>query len=367
MKNDLNFENDWVSSVLISAEAFIQKLKSSYKPGFYKYSLSGDIYDETTHWGLGNSIFAAKALYTLGALNDNDKSDIANFILSFQSGSGSFFDPLVAKKSRLERVLRGVKNLESRYFTNTFNINAETRQAFATLFTINYQPNLFYSNYPTKERDIKKFIHNLDWKTPWAASAHVSHLIFFNYYGQRFFDSQFQFDCHPITIILSELRKYVNPDGSWYEGNQLPDYQKVNSAMKILTGLDIIKIYSIVDAEHLIDLCLNAINDEHACNHLNVIKVLYSCNKISNSNYRYDEIAKYCRNRLLQFEMHYWPKEGGFSFFQRKSNSIYYSAKITKGLPEPDIHGTLLFIWGISMISEILQLPIHKSFLSPIV
>ena len=45
------------------------------------------------------------------------------------------------------------------------------------------------------------------------------------------------------------------------------------------------------------------------------------------------------------------------SYFLNKSQTHYYGVKISKGLNTPDLHGTLLLIWGISMISKIIDLP----------
>ena len=48
----------------------------------------------------------------------------------------------------------------------------------------------------------------------------------------------------------------------------------------------------------------------------------------------------------------YFPDLGGFSYFKNKSQIHYYGVKISKGFDEPDIHGTLLLLWAISMISD---------------
>jgi len=45
-----------------------------------------------------------------------------------------------------------------------------------------------------------------------------------------------------------------------------------------------------------------------------------------------------------------------------KTNIYYYGAKITRGLNEPDIHGTCMFLWGISIISQILEIDQELGF-----
>ena len=39
-----------------------------------------------------------------------------------------------------------------------------------------------------------------------------------------------------------------------------------------------------------------------------------------------------------------------------KSSENYYGARVSKGLNEPDIHGTVMFIWGLSLISRLLDI-----------
>ena len=108
----------------------------------------------------------------------------------------------------------------------------------------------------------------------------------------------------------------------------------------------------------LIDLSLSLISDPDACNNFNLILVLYFCSR--NINYRENQIKEFCIDRLKIYKQYYWSEHGGFSFFERNSNRGYYGAKISKGLEEPDIHGTHLFLWGITLITKMLN--VDKSF-----
>ena len=65
-------------------------------------------------------------------------------------------------------------------------------------------------------------------------------------------------------------------------------------------------------------------------------------------------------DRLQIYKCYYWPEKGGFSFFEKRANKNYYDANISKGLAEPDIHGTHLFLWGIAIITRILK--VEESF-----
>ena len=47
-------------------------------------------------------------------------------------------------------------------------------------------------------------------------------------------------------------------------------------------------------------------------------------------------------------------KDGGYSYFEDKSQTHYYGVKISKGLNDSDLHATLLCTWGNVMILDIL-------------
>ncbi len=124
--------------------------------------------------------------------------------------------------------------------------------------------------------------------------------------------------------------------------------------MKIITGLKGADKMNFRYPEKLIDLCLRTKNDKHACDNFNIIYLLHYANEIAEKNYRVDEIKDFATERLRIYKNYYFPEIGGFSFLPDKANVYYYGMKITKGLKEPDIHGTVMFLWGISIIMQIL-------------
>ena len=60
--------------------------------------------------------------------------------------------------------------------------------------------------------------------------------------------------------------------------------------------------------------------------------------------------------RLAIYKRHYHQQIGGFSFHPNQASRIYYGALLSKGKYEPDIHGTHLFLWGISLIAQTLKI-----------
>ena len=124
--------------------------------------------------------------------------------------------------------------------------------------------------------------------------------------------------------------------------------------MKMMIAFNAAGVKQFNYPELLIDLCLNTVNDGHACNHFNIICVLYYCNKLV--DYRKDEIIDYANQRIEMYKKHYWEDHGAFSFFKSRANTRYYNATISKGLREPDIHGTVMFVNGIALIAELLEI-----------
>lgn len=350
----MNDNIDWIYSLKPEIIRFLSKLKKPGHPGFYSYSLSGDIYPPNIHWGLGNSVFAAKIYYMLNTVDDiQDKKEIADFIKSFQKDNGEICDPLVHKRSITRRVYHSFRKMDFNNIANQQNRRAETRQAFAALLCLQSKPDIPYELVPYTREGIQKYVASLNWKEPWGAGSHISHLLFFLNNNRRLFDLHKEEADSLIDHVLGLVNDYRQDDGSWYEkGADIPLNYKVNAAMKIMTAYDAAGRDDFSEPEKMIDLCLSSTNNGDACNNFNIICVLYHCSR--KTDHRADEIREYCLNKIQTYKTHYWPDHGGFSFFERNANRVYYNARISKGLNEPDIHGTSLFLWGITLITKML-------------
>ena len=178
-------------------------------------------------------------------------------------------------------------------------------------------------------------------------------MLFFLYYNKTLFGLHEDDADELIDYAIDWLNKLQSSsDGCWYMG-KTPDSQKVNGAMKILTGLSASGRLSVSRPERIIDNALKIAEGSDACNDFNVVYVLYHCSEIV--DHRAGEIRDFCLRRLNQYRRYYHEAKGGFSFHLDRANDLYYGARITKGLNEPDIHGTVMFLWGITLISKILK------------
>jgi hypothetical protein len=344
---------DWLFELDKKIPSFLEKLKGEKNPGFFHYSLSGDFCDENVKWGLGNTVFAVKIYYTLNLLEfmpQHDRQIMSNFIKSFQASDGMIFDPLVRRKSLSENILRSMIRFNfGNYLGKQVKI-AETRQSISALKLLGEKPDIIYQKFPSTKDEIDRYLSKLDWRMPWGAGSHFSHLIFFLNNSDKENKEEL------IDFAIGWINKLQHSeDGSWYRSNTSIQ-QKVNGAMKIITGFKVADKMEIFYPEKLIDLCLSTTNNKEACDNFNIIYVLHYANKASGGIYKKGEIMEFALDRLKLYRTYYFPEIGGFSFFPDRSNDCYYGAKITKGLKEPDIHGTVMFLWGISIISQILEI-----------
>lgn len=341
----------WLSEVKQKTQKFLMNMHGKNQPGFFRYSWSGDLVSETEHWGLGNTVFAVKIYYTLDLLDllpQNERDNMKKFILSFQTPDGMIFDPLVAHRAYWRDKLSSLKHRDFRNFFHAQTVRAETRQALSALNLLDERLNVYPNDLPHDQEGVTKYLDRLDWTRPWNAGSHFSHLLFF------LTQSHLPQKEELTDAAVQWLENIADPQtGCWFKSNPSLQ-QKINGAMKVLTGLKAADRMTIQNPQRLIDTALEASNDRHACDQFNVIYVLKYAREATNQTYREEENRRFVLDRLEQYQSFYWPEVGGFSYFLGKANNFYYNVAVSRGLPEPDIHGTTMFLWGIALISQIL-------------
>jgi len=348
----------WVASLGDEVRGFLEELRGNSQLGFYRYSLGGDLHGEVKHWGLGNTVFAVKIIYTLGDIEkmaSPQKTEMADFITSFQRADGLITDPLISRLSLFNNFKHAVRTFDFSNITGIKTARAETRQSMSSLALLGEKPKYMFSEIPYTPEGVDRFLAALDWSDPWSAGSHFSHLLFFYEYNAKVFDYRPAESGELITRAIDYVnRMQSKQEGMWHRGTATSLQLKINGAMKILTGLKAAQRMSFLYPERMIDVALSAINDEHSCDNFNIVFVLNYANEITGGSHRLAEIQDFCRRRLSLYREYYHPDVGGFSFYKGRSNTTYYGARITKGLNEPDIHGTCLFLWGIALITQIL-------------
>ncbi|HTW96827.1 MAG TPA: hypothetical protein VMD74_04195 [Candidatus Methylomirabilis sp.] len=349
---------NWIYQLKEQIPAFLAKLKGKGRPGFYHYSLSGDFFGEKIKWGLGNAVFFLKIIYTLG-LENNYRGEVEaaiEFIKGFQKKNGLLYDPLVNLLAAPRRIYLAVKDRDWEDVWGAETRRAETRQAFSALELFGAKPRYPFSLLPKNKEEIDTYLTSLDWKNPWGAGSHFSHLLFFL---KR---SDFSTKEGLISFAIDWVNKLQHSEnGFWYQGN--PDAsQKINGAMKIISGLIAADRINFKFADKIIDNCLAAKNDRHACDNFNIVYVLKYCRQVLGANYREEEIRDFMLKRLTIYREYYHADSGGFSFNKNRPKKAYYGALINRGKSEPDIHGTVLYLWGISVIAQVLGIEKELGF-----
>lgn len=356
---DMSFA--WIEALAQDVPHFLSRLKEPGHPGFFHYSLSGDLIPPHKHWGLGNTVFAIKTYATLQQLNTLPTPEIQNmqkFIISFQHANGSIYDPEIKKRGFLYDKVKSLLRKDLNNFFHKQTVIAETRQSLTALRLLGSTAAPPEKLLASNKQDVDRYLSRLDWKHPWGAGSHFSHLI--SFLSHSSLEDKEELISHAIEWV----NKIQNPnDGAWYRGHP-GIQQKINGAMKVFTGLRVAGQIRINYAEKLVDLCLAASQDKHACDNFNVIYALHNASTNA-PGYRAKDIRSFAANRLNNYKHYYWPEHGGFSSLIGRANNRYYGAHITKGLPEPDIHGTSMFLWGISILSQYVNIKSQFKTLLP--
>ncbi len=335
---------------------FLDHQQDVHLPGYFAYSYTGDLFNAKKKCNVAGCIFALKLYSMLGETRESIISPIINRILSFQKPDGSIYDPIVFRKSFLRNAAADLSRGRFGNLDNHEYIRAETRQAYSSLLLHGIIPDHIYTNIPTTPDRIRSYIRKLDWTHPWGAGSHFSHLMFF----LSLMHQSKKLDAESFLIAkqtaLDELASlHHQNDGAWYLGNP-SKLQKINGAMKVLTGMlwaDAVLTYP----EQLIDLCLSHTDPIHACDQFNKTMVLRYADAATGSSYKRTEIEAWCENALNDWQSYFHPEQGGFSFWKGRANERYYGARISRGLNEADIHGTVLFVWGLSMMAKLMPIP----------
>jgi hypothetical protein len=336
---------------------FIEHQRSNKKEGYYSYSYTGDIYDETVFWNIPGTLFALDTAYVIGMYDDNIANAV-QYLKSFQHENGYIYSDFIRAKIFWPHMVGQLKSCKITDIHNMEYVRAETRQVMRTL-------NIYDSSIVDKipkseiltEDEICKFLNQLNWNEPWSAGSHFSHLVFFEKMGWKNKIINEDEYINRIGTALRYLDNLWNPKvGAWGE-KRTSLQQYINGAMKILTGLELIEDYKLSDerAFALVDLCLDNINELQACDNYNVIYILsYLKNKIG--KYRSSEIQQFAENKFQKYLEFYYPQYGGFSFYKKNANDKYYGFKISEGKNEPDMHGTRMYIWGMDLIAQLLNI-----------
>ena len=345
---------EWIDELKRKVPVFVNNMKNAEQPGRYRLSWSGDIVPAHIHWGLAQTTFATRVLLILDTLTNTARHDLTKYILSFSHRNGLIYDEYVQKVTRYQRWFNGIKQRKLDILLNKPNKWAETRQAYAALINLGSKLNRTFHIIELDKTSIKKYINRLDWNNPWGAASCVNHLVFFIHFGSTISEGRKQ---EFFNYIEQCLKPFQRDDGGFYlKNSQTRTNQKIGSTMKILMGISLIgREYNWIQESH-IDLALDSTHENNdACINFNTIYVLTKA--LEHTSYRQEEAINFLFRAISVWKKdYYWKKLGAFSFYKGRATSNYYGAQITRGLSEPDLHGTAMFCWGIYIIAKALKI-----------
>ncbi len=323
---------------------------------------------------LGFSCFSLKINYILNQTDYLDGAYIEgwkNFINSYQKNEyisleNYFVDPFIDKfynQKSLENYLKeNSKKLLNLIPSYKFElqktkhlkaINAETKQAISTLYQLGSKNEKIISNVYNSEVSLEVYLNSLDWKKPWNAGAQFAS--FCVYSKTQNFEN--------VNFLKEYIANLSNSEtGSYYLSTPNSNREIINGAMKVISGLDWLD-EEIHYPEKLIDFCLLNTPVLEGCDIVDFVYVLYMCS--NQTDYRKKEINELMLSYLTKIKELYFEAEGGFSYFKNKSQTHYYGVPITDGRNQPDIHGTMLLIWAVSMILKNNEIDLNWKVIKP--
>ena len=353
----MNINTD-INDIYKGVEHFLNNLKKPEEDFSFFPALSG-LTKDGQNLSLGFSCYALKIYYMLGKTKQIDNlANWADYINSFQRDEkglpknsyvdSSFKDSYEeidftsSSKESIKVLLNflKIKDFETREIKFKKAINAETKQAISTLYEIKHPNEKLIENEFGEFKNLEIFLNNLNWNLPWDAGAQFSSFCVYS-------TTQ---DFNMNTGLIKYISGKVDIEtGSYFESRPSDSRQIINGAMKVITGLDWLG-EQIHYPKKLIDFCLDNKPIHEGCDIVDFVYTLYMCSK--QVDYKKKEINDLFLEISKDIFDLYFKKDGGFSYFQDKSQSHYYGIKITDSLKTPDLHGTLLCLWAINMILD---------------
>ncbi len=341
---------NWVRQHRATVWEWFQTVQDPSNPEQVNWCKNGSLFPIGANEGLGPTALALKLCHILNFFdlaNNNLRDRMVERINSFQStnesAQGYYEDPALLKAVEKRKWFRLVKNLPVR--------RAETRQAITALKSVGAKSLRPFTFIPQTTEEISAYFEALPWEAdPWGAGSHASALLVFLHANKEWFAQAKNLATLEAAVFHELDKRFQSETGSWHLGTPLP-HQIINSGMKVYTGYDYLGLPP-PHPERLIDFCLSAAANQGACNHVDLIYVLYVASR--RNGYRHEEIRKFAFQTVGAIKQYRQP-DGGLSYDLNGAQTNYRGMAVSMGIKGiSDLHGTKLFTWALSLISGIL-------------
>jgi hypothetical protein len=342
---------------------YLEELSHGLDPGRFRFCLDGSLVPTEGKAAQVSTCFAMKTAWQAGIWEtwpETKRLACIEFLKSFQRPDGWFADPWIEKASRpnLKTYLRhtrdtlcGRSSWGQLFDRAEQNLRAETRQSAATLFMVGEAPSHPLPLEHLTEEGITIYLNKFDWRQPWGAGSHLSHLIFSLSMNRRSWGFHSNYD-ELMKVIFNFLSEIRDPKtGCWFRGSP-PDVIKINGAMKVFSGLQWVdRPYP--DCTRLLEFALAQPFQSDGCGFVNRLFVVREAMKGCPEGYLGDQI-KDLAQRALEAALRFQKPDGGFSFYLEQAQTSYYGAEVSQGLAVSDLHGTGIIVWAMALALEIL-------------
>jgi hypothetical protein len=339
--------------------AWLEDMSDGLEAGRFRFCKHGSFMPVKGCSGMVSTVFAMKIAWQVGIWehwSEARKHACIDFIRSFQKQDGRFVDPWMFAKVKMSlkdyaRFTLGKYDLRLLRDRKERNIQAETRQAAASLIMVGIKPDYPLPSLIGCVDDVKRYVHSSDWSQPWNAASHFSQQLMFISVNKRYFshNSEYELLIEEILTVLDKMRDIST--GTWFIGNP-SNSDKINGAMKILSGLQWIDM-PYPDCTRLLDFALDQTFLNDSCGFFNLLFVVYHCLKGVSKDFRKAEILLFATRALKQIQQ-FKKKDGGFSFYPDKAQITFLGEATSKGFPLSDMHGTMMMSWALAIIADLL-------------
>lgn len=338
---------------------WLEEMACNVQKGRFRFCSKGSQVPTEGHSAQMATCFAMKIAWQTGIWeewSESRRQACIDFVLSFQRDDGFFFDPWLERSSKLTwkhiaAVLIGRAPMSKFLDRKTRNLRAETRQSASSLLMVGSKPARPLPCEVASVEDIDSYISSFDWRFPWSAGSHLSHLMLILEVNRGIFGKDDNYDLL-VDCMLEKLNEYYDTEsGTWGIGN-IPANIRINGAMKILSGLQWIdRRYP--DITRLLDFALAQPFQYDGCGFLNQLFVVQQSRLGAPPGYRQIDMAA-LGERILYEVTKFKKPDGAFSFYTNRSQTSYYFARVSKGFPVSDLHGTVMLTWAIAIALDLL-------------
>ncbi|MBN1554899.1 MAG: hypothetical protein JXA11_09145 [Phycisphaerae bacterium] len=265
-------------------------------------------------------------------------------------------------------------NLDSRFADKTNPAALEAFRRAVTKYTIDMLWEHYRATplYPYAESgghgvpdadEFVTFMRTADWDNPWGAGSHAGGKAreIFNLVneGREEYISALK---QGIEIILS----HQNPDTGMWGRSELPLYQQISGALKIIGRFKFFMGIDLPYMDKLADSCIRHHadggfypegNDEDMCFPRNVAEMCIAC--LEQSDYRREELLKTLAS-IAEYLRDYQQPDGAFASQRSGRRFLHWNGAVICGnsdTPRSNINGTQGAIWALGMIGNYLGWP----------